>query len=182
MLSREGYCHISAWFNLSKSARTVVHGHIRRAGWGIQFQLDSGEQRWYMTGVMDWQKKADATHSREKTTVSCERRSWAVLFSRPTNGKARASRLSAFGFIISRTELGFPFLPCGPSVIKLRHQIWGITFFLSVLLFSLPHCTGLSPSLSLPLTGSLSIHFSLCLSFCHIHTYIFRNTHTHTHT
>lgn len=33
MSSCEGYFHISSWFNLSKSARHIVHGHSGGTGW-----------------------------------------------------------------------------------------------------------------------------------------------------
>lgn len=81
-------------------------------------------------------------------------------------------RLSVSGFIIARSQLGSPSLPCGSCVIKLRHRIWEITFSLRLSFSSWIH----SLSLSLPLAGSLSVHYSL--SDCLSHTHTYAKTHT----
>lgn len=81
-------------------------------------------------------------------------------------------RLSVSRFIIARSQLGSPSLPCGSCVIKLRHRIWEITFSLRLSFSSWIH----SLSLSLPLAGSLSVHYSL--SDCLSHTHTYAKTHT----
>lgn len=87
--------------------------------------------------------------------------------------------LSVFGFIIFRTELGFPRLPCGSGVIKLRHRIWEITSSLPPpSSFSPPRCIGLPlslPSHSLFVCSLLTLPLSV--SHAHMHMYKFRNIH-----
>lgn len=121
----EGYCHISRWFNLSKSDRHIVYGRNGRTGWGIQFS-EIKAQYWKWKEEMSWTRA-----ERDGIGTEAERK---LLFHVNTVAKSLISKrcfndselVVVIRFWIHhfshKALLSLLLLPCGTSTIKLRHQ------------------------------------------------------------